>query len=289
MQPFTKQLIFDRIADSGYVFWTLYLCNGFKSQSHILSYYGVDFDSNDTPETMIEKSIAKLDNVVSSFPPDAVFSIELKNSKSANGNGIIGAFQFTNSQESAQNPQNLSGAPVSVPYLTEETLKGITAQMEENFNRKFEQLKQESLLRERENELKRKQDELATKFQEVADLKKSYDSSVAKSADVLFQAGKKLIMAFVPTLIPADTPAALAGTQSQPAAPQESAPAQKDDKADAVDELAAFVYDNFTLNDIQQLKQRIKDAKLKVQKTPESVNKPGDESDDDNDGEYEND
>lgn len=95
-------------------------------------------------------------------------------------------------------------------------------------------------------------------------------------------------MAFVPALIPADTPAALAGTQ-QPAAPQESAPAQKDDKADAVDELAAFVYDNFTLTDIQQLKQRIKDAKLKVQKTPESVNEPGDESDDDNDGEYEND
>lgn len=279
MQPFTKQLIFDRIADSGYVFWTLYLCNGFKSQSHILSYYGVDFDSNDTPETMIEKSITKLDNVVSSFPPDAVFSIELKNSKSANGNGIIGAFQFTNTQESSQNSQNLSGAPVSFPYLTEETLKGITAQMEENFNRKFEQLKQESLLRERENELKRKQDELATKFQEVADLKKSYDSSVAKSADVLFQAGKKLIMAFVPTLIPADTPAALAGTQ-QPAAPQESAPA-KDDKADAVDELAAYLYDNFTITDIQQLKQRIKNAKSNIPKPPESGDLDTGESDND--------
>ena len=284
MQPFTKQLIFDRIADSGYTFWTLYLQNGFKSQSHILSYYGVDFDGNDTPENMIDKSIAKLDAVVSSFPPDAVFSIELKNSKSANGTGIIGPFQFSNTT-AADTPQNLSGAPVPTPYLTEETLKGITAQMEQNFKNQIEQLKAESLLRERENELKRKQDELATKFQEVADLKKSYDSGVAKSADILFQAGKKLIMAFVPALIPADGAAVLSGTQ-QPAAPVESTPAQEsapDDKADAVDDLAAYLYDNFTINDIQQLKQRLKNEQFKtnIQNAQQSA--------DDTAGEFEND
>ena len=280
MQPFTKQLIFDRIADSGYTFWTLYLQNGFKSQSHILSYYGVDFDGNDTPENMIDKSIAKLDAVVSSFPPDAVFSIELKNSKSANGSGIIGPFQFSNTT-AADNAQNLSGAPVLNTYLTKETLDGITAQMEQNFNRQIEQLKAESLLRERENELKRKQDELAAKFQEVADLKKSYDSSVAKSADVLFQAGKKLIMAFVPALIPAESPAvALSGTQQT--APVESAP-EKDDKADAVDDLAAYLYDNFTITDIQQLKQKLKNGKSEtnIQNAPQSA--------DDAAGEFEND
>lgn len=283
MQPFTKQLIFDRIADSGYVFWTLYLHNGFKSQSHILSYYGVDFDPADTQETMIEKSIAKLDNVITSFPPDAVFSIELKNSKSANGTGIIGSFQFTNT--TAADAQNLSGAPAPVPYLTEETLKGITAQMEQNFKNQIEQLKAESLLRERENELKRKQDELAIKMQEVADLKKSYDSGVAKSADVLFQAGKKLIMAFVPALIPADGAAVLSGTQ-QPTVPVESTPAQEstpDVKADAVDDLAAYLYDNFTINDIQELKQRLKNEKVKsnIQNAQQSA--------DDTAGEFEND
>lgn len=267
MQPFTNQLIFDRIADSGYVFWTLYLQNGFKSQSHILSYYGVDFDPADTQETMIEKSIAKLDNVITSFPPDAVFSIELKNSKSANGTGIIGPFQFSNTT-AADTPQNLSGAPVSNAYLTKETLDGITAQMEQKFKNQIEQLKAESLLRERENELKRKQDELAIKMQEVADLKKSYDSGVAKSADVLFQAGKRLIMAFVPALVPADGAAVLSGTQ-QAAAPVESTPepAQEsapDDKADAVDDLAAYIYDNYTINDIQQLKQRLKNEKSKT-------------------------
>lgn len=282
MQPFTKQLIFDRIADSGYTFWTLYLQNGFKSQSHILSYYGVDFDGNDTPENMIDKSIAKLDAVVSSFPPDAVFSIELKNSKSANGTGIIGPFLFANTT-AADAPQNLSGAPA--PYLTEETLKGITAQMEQNFKNQIEQLKAESLLRERENELKRKQDELATKFQEVADLKKSYDSGVAKSADILFQAGKKLIMAFVPALIPADGAAVLSGTQ-QAAAPVESTPAQEsapDVKADAVDDLAAYLYDNFTINDIKELKQRLKNEKVEsnIQNAQQSADATA--------GEFEND
>lgn len=266
MQPFTKQLIFDRIADSNYVFWTLYLCNGYKNQSHVLTYYGVDFDATDTPETMIEKSIAKLDNVVSSFPPDAVFSIELKNSKSANGNGIIGPFQFSNmppAENPPQTPQNLSGAPLPLPYLTKETLDGITAQLEQNFNARLENYKAESLLREKDNELKRRERELDERINEVNDLKKAYESGVAKSADILFAAGKKLIMAFIPALVPAETAAApvLGDTPPETAAPE------NDPKAVAVDDLANYVYNNFSVNDIQQIKTNMQNVHTKYNET----------------------
>ena len=62
----TKEIIYDRIKDSGYPFWSLYLQQGFKNQSHIMTYTGNDFEDEDSDETKIQKSIARLDNIVAS-------------------------------------------------------------------------------------------------------------------------------------------------------------------------------------------------------------------------------
>ena len=93
-QIFTKDFIYERIKDSKFPFWSLGLVQGFKNTANVMQYYGSDFTDEDTDETKIEKSIATLANTISTFPAESVFVIELKNSKQANGSGIVLAFCF---------------------------------------------------------------------------------------------------------------------------------------------------------------------------------------------------
>lgn len=271
---FSKEQIFERITDSGYPFWTLWLVSGFQNKSHIMTYWGNDFNEIESDETKINKSIAKLESVIQSCPPDSVFSIEIKNAKTANGIGIIGPLQFSNSaaqtpQTAVQNVAGLAGVPAG--YMPDSVLDGIKRQMQDTFDLKLEYFKNEALLREREYELRRKEQELKDKLKECAELKKGYDSGVARTADVLMLAGTRLIKIMFPALIPsADAAASLGNVPEQPRAkaqpqpqpqpqPQTQQPPQSepDPKADEVDEVAEFIYNNFSIEQIKDFKKRL--------------------------------
>ena len=98
IQTFSKNFVFERIKDSKYPFWSLYLNQGFQNRSNVQQFFGGNFEENDSDETKIEKSIKALQNTLSTFDDSAVFIIELKNAKTANGSGIIGPFQFQNAK-----------------------------------------------------------------------------------------------------------------------------------------------------------------------------------------------
>ena len=132
-----KELIFDRIKDSGYYFWTLFLQQGFKNTSHLMTYTGNDIEESDTHETNIEKSINRLKAIVDSFPPDAVFVIEIKNSKNANGSGIIGQLQFSNAQQ-AQIGANAQQQTTMLNGIPESYLKGVEDRLQKEFQISFE-------------------------------------------------------------------------------------------------------------------------------------------------------
>lgn len=267
---FTKEQIFERITDSGYPFWTLYLVSGFRNQSHVMTYWGNDFNEIESEETKLNKSIAKLDSVINSCPPDSVFSIEIKNAKTANGIGVIGPLQFSNTPTAqTSNVPSLAGlAGVPAGYVSDSTLDGIKKQMQDSFDMKLEHFKHEAILREREWNLKRKEEELKEKLKECADLKKGYDSGVARTADVLMLAGTRLIKIMFPALLPSEGAAAaaapnLGAVHAQPQAKAKAQPQpepEPDPKADEVDDVARFIYENYDIEQIREFKNRLQNG-----------------------------
>lgn len=238
----TKEIIYDRIKDSGYPFWSLFLQQGFKNQSHIMTYTGNDFEENDSDETKIQKSIKRLDNIVASIP-NATYIIEIKNSKNANGNGIIGPFQFTNEiKEETQPAQTtLSGVQISDSYL-----KGIEERLTNEFNLKLETFKAEEKQKQYMKELEKREEDLKAKEKELAELKKGYESSVAKTADILVLAGQKIAMNLFPGLVGEQNPEIqLSGNQQEEV--------EKDEKADAVNAVAEYMYNHFETDRIKNI------------------------------------
>lgn len=258
-QIFTKDFIFERIKDTKFPFWSLGLVQGFKNTANVMQYYGSDFVDEDTDETKIEKSIATLNNTISTFPPESVFVIELKNSKQANGNGIVGPFQFSNNDKQRQTePQPSTLGVVPPGYVPESTLKGLEESLNRTFNAKIEALQADFERKQREADFARREKELDEREKELKDMKKEYDSSVAKATDVLFGVGKKIFTSF---FMPQGAPntAQLGAMQST-----SNESAEPDEKADAVDDVAAFLYQNFTIDEIRNFKHKIQDERTQM-------------------------
>lgn len=254
-QIFNREFIFERIKDSGFPFWSLGLSQGFKNTVNVMQYYGADFEDEDTDDTKIEKSLTRLANTIATFPPESVFVIEIKNSKQANGSGVVGPFLFNNDNDgeddnSNQNPQ-LGQIPAG--YIPESMLKGLEDKIKSEFETKLENYKLETERKQRESDFRRREDALVEREKEVKDLEKAYNSSVAKTADVFIEIGKKIALYFFPPT--AET------VSSQPPQPQLSGavvtPPPVDEKTKAVDDLAEFVYKNMDKDSIIKLKENL--------------------------------
>lgn len=260
-QIFNKDFIFERIKDSNAPYWNLSLCQGFKNTANVMNYTGVDFTDEDTDDTKIDKSIAQLERTVSTFPPDSVFLIELRGAMTSNRNGIFGPFQFANTDKPLQPEQPTTtaqplGATIPQGYVPESVLKGIQDAIQADFDKKFELYKQETEHQRKEEEFMRRCQQLDEREKDLKDKEKEYNSSVAKAADVLIEIGKKIGAYF---LMPkGDGNGAMMAQMAQQ--PQLGATQHRNDndpKADAVDDFAAFLYDNFSADDIKTLKQNI--------------------------------
>lgn len=253
VQTFSKNFIFERIKDSKYPFWSLYLNQGFQNRSNVQQFFGGNFAEDDSDETKIEKSIKALQNTLSTFDDSAVFIIELKNAKTANGSGIIGPFQFQNAETVKKDSEQAAPGLGAIPagYVPESMLKGIEDKINAEFNAKLERYKAESERREREAEFKRREEQLAEREKELKEQEKSYNSSVAKTADIFITIGQKLAAHFFP--------AADDGVAEQMVVPrqqlgQPQTPQLNDEKMQAVDELSEFMYKNFDTDKIKAFK-----------------------------------
>ena len=253
VQTFSKNFIFERIKDSKYPFWSLYLNQGFQNRSNVQQFFGGNFDENDSDETKIEKSIKALQNTLSTFDDSAVFIIELKNAKTANGSGIIGPFQFQNAETVKKDSEQAAPGLGAIPagYVPESMLKGIEDKINAEFNAKLERYKAESERREREAEFKRREEQLAEREKELKEQEKSYNSSVAKTADIFITIGQKLAAHFFPA---ADDSVAAQMVIPQQQLGQPQTPQLNDEKMQAVDELSEFMYKNFDSDKIKAFK-----------------------------------
>ena len=252
VQTFSKNFILERIKDSKYPFWSLYLNQGFQNRSNVQQFFGGNFEDDDSDETKIEKSIKALQNTLSTFDDSAVFIIELKNAKTANGSGIIGPFQFQNAETVKKDSEQAPGlGAIPAGYVPESMLKGIEDKINAEFNAKLERYKAESERREREAEFKRREEQLAEREKELKEQEKSYNSSVAKTADIFITIGQKLAAHLFPA---ADDSASAQMVIPQQQLGQPQTPLN-DEKMQAVDELSEYMYKNFDTDKIKAFKE----------------------------------
>ena len=262
-QVFKKDFIVERIKDTGFPFWSLGLVSGFKNIANVMQYWGADFEDEDSKETQIEKSINRLLTTLSTFPADSEFQIDLKVSKQANGSGIVGPFLFVNNNDvkesETEKKQQIQLGAIPAGYVPESALKGLEDKLTSDFDLRFERYKAEVEREKREEQFKRREESLIEREKELKELEKAYNSSVAKTADIFIEIGKKIASHFFPqgggtavNNIAAPGPA-LAG-------PSEDA-AQADEKEKAVNELAEFVYNNFDKDNIIKLLENFKNYK----------------------------
>lgn len=252
----TKEIIYDRIKDSGYPFWSLYLQQGFKNTSHLMTYTGNDFEDEDSTETKLEKSVTRLDNIVTSIP-NATFIIEIKNAKTANGNGIIGPLQFSNTIRTEEPTPGLpaSSAASALGTVQIQDYDSLKKQLENEFELKIENFKQKQKQEKIQEDLERKQQELEEKEKELKDLKKGYESGVAKTADILVEAAKRIALNFFPDFV-SNSEAnniQLSGNQQQQQQQQESEEEENldEEKAAVVNQFAEYLYKNFDKKHIE--------------------------------------
>ena len=261
-QIFTKDFIYDRIKDSGFPCWSLSMQNGFRNFANVMSYYGIDWSDEDNDETKIEKSIARLEQTLSTFPPDTNFAIEIKSGRNATGSAILGPFYFSITEDKAeptedapkdaQQQQPQLGA-IPPGYVPESMLKGLEESLTKTFDARIEALKAEQEQARKEQEYQNRLERLEEREKEVKDLEKSYKSDVAKGADVVVEIVKKIGMYF---LMPKGSQPDM---QQQLGAAQQPTPQHQanDPKADAVDDFAEFLYNNYSAEDIKKLKSNI--------------------------------
>lgn len=254
-QIFNKDFIFERIKDSNAPYWNLSLCQGFKNTANVMNYNGVDFEDDDSDATKVEKSIAQLDRTISTFPPDSVFVIELRGAMTSNRSGIFGPFQFSNTDRPAQpEPPAATTAPTlgTIPpgYVPESMLKGLETSLQSTFDKKLDALRDEYEQKRKEDEYNRRLEKLAESEKEVKEMKKSYESTVAKGTDILLGVVQRLGAMF---LTPKGGDAAAMMAQQQLGAAQTQTPPPPDPKMDAVNDLADYLYDNYSADQIKEM------------------------------------
>lgn len=254
-QIFNKDFIFERIKDSNAPYWNLSLCQGFKNTANVMNYNGVDFEDDDSDATKIEKSIAQLDRTISTFPPDSMFFIELRGAMTSNRSGIFGPFQFSNTDRPAQpEPPAATTAPTlgTIPpgYVPESMLKGLETSLQSTFDKKLDALRDEYEQKRKEDEYNRRLEKLAESEKEVKEMKKSYESTVAKGTDILLGVVQRLGAIF---LTPKGGDAAAMMAQQQLGAAQTQTPPPPDPKMDAVNDLADYLYDNYSADQIKEM------------------------------------
>lgn len=259
-----KDYIFKHIEETKFPLWGLYLVQGYK-RVPIMFYAGDNFTESDTPEEKAKKAVQRLTVALEDLPADALLSIELKSSRSANGNGIIGPFEFVNHSrdEEPAAPSapgfgqfpGLVGLPAApAGYVSEETLNGRLEALRVENTKQINDL----IFKQREQDFKermnRERAELKEMRKELNDERKKYESNTGAAAETLVFAIKKILGELFPGLkqLQGTQAPQLQGVPDEPKAEEQQ---PNDPKYKAIERLANMLYENPNIkeSDVQSI------------------------------------
>lgn len=116
----TKTEIFAYIKNVKFPYWELFLIDGYKP-NRLRNYKCEDSEPDASNEAKLNASLNALEITLSSFRPTDKFRIILKNSETANGSGIYGPVEFTNTEMEV-----MPGAVYQQPPKQQNGLAGLT-------------------------------------------------------------------------------------------------------------------------------------------------------------------
>lgn len=192
----------------------------------------------------IESSVKWLSDYVALFPKSTIFYLYMKSSENANQSGILGPFQFMLEPESAEEKENnLNGIPAG--YVPEAELKYRLFEKEMQFERELH---------------KRELEDLKKEFTEKLDF--TINQAKAFSPEGI----RSIVKEFQPIVAiwKGKEPPALSGTPEE----EQDEPIN-DIKVASVNEFSRILYNEFSLKDIEKLKQLILSKKADKNKTDE--------------------
>lgn len=266
----TKDYIAEHIKRTKYFLWSLYIVQNYK-RIHLMSYYADDINENDSDEAKTEKSINRLFAVLNEMPREAVLSIDLKNSKNANGNGIVGPIEFINytkdEQQEQPQQQNFNGFGFINPpqgWVSESVLNGRLEELRVENQKTINDLIFKQREKDFEEKMHRERAEIAEIRRELAAEKKKYDSNTGAAAETLIIAMKKILGELFPGFVPQSQPAqpALAGTP-------DPEPAPADGKYKAVEKLASMLYEDKRVSEVE-----VENLSKSISEHLQNINKP---------------
>lgn len=254
----TKDYIFRHIKETKFPLWSLYVVQNYK-RVPLMHYNGDDFSDGDDITVKIEKSLQRLSSVLSDFPAEAVLSIDLKNSKTANGSGILGPVEFYNvdktEQQEINQPQNFNGFNgfngfVNPPqgWVSESVLNGKLEELRVANTKQINDLIFKQREKDFEEKVRRERQELAELRRELNDEKKKYESNTGAAAETLVFAVKKILAELFPGFMPGTAKPQQLGEVAVSSQPTEQ---PTDAKYKAVEKLANFLYDNNKITEAQ--------------------------------------
>jgi len=236
--------IYSLIASNNAPYWKLFLIRDYKR--NLVGSYSCENVAKDAEiAEKVQKSKEALSNMLANWEGETCpFEIDMRTSNTANGSSIFEGIRFKlDASESNEGNSGLSGIPNNP-----EALAGLGYVHRAQLESMLENVRNQSRLdieRERlawqkeqfERELKEKQNELK-------ELEKKYNSNSSLIQDGLTKALSGLISNFIS--IPGNE--SISGTE------------EKDEKNEAANDVAAYLYENFDMNEISKIKEVVKNV-----------------------------
>lgn len=270
MRSIGKNAIFQQIAESKFPCWNLYNLSMYR-KILVRAYNGEDMPEDADIDKKVERAVQTLTMVLSSFPSDAKFAIEIKANKNASGQSFYGPIEFENreidttSEERTPQPQAPTiaahGSLSGLPNLGELEKYGLATKGEFDARLEIERLKNAQALNDLQlkidrqllqAEFDRKNEMLQAERARLDETRREYTSGVNKAVEVVKLAGPYLLGPLFG--VPLEKIRELQGTMQEE--PQPSEPADK--RRSAIEDLATDLFESsFSEDQIRQIRNNI--------------------------------
>lgn len=252
MLSLSENLIYEKIRNNKTPYWTLYMHDGVLRSNNPSDIFDPDTLELKDEDTRIEASIRKLQSDLEYYKKELpkgipmYFYIVMKKTKTSNGEASVFSYNFKiiNEQATALNGLEQTQQTSINGFRTPE-------EMDAHFQKKMELYQKELLLGIKEDEIRKKEKELMER-----------DNELNKESTVVTRGIKNAFWQIADTLGWSNN----APTKSLTGTPSPTPVQSHDPKADKVEKLATYIYEQLEEKDIELLTPELLSTVINIAK-----------------------